>query len=244
MSAKHKATGKNYRSRAEQVTGESTQKDDYFPTYHALTRKLLEVEKFSNDDIFLEPCAGAGDITKIIKEFYPYAEIIECDINPRRQGIIKANFLKEYNNIVGNKKPTVIITNPPFKLSIEFFVQCAKTTANKIYFIWPLDYIHGVDRQQVVYSNKKQEFRLKKVYTFIRRPFFGEQFHPAGPIETGATTFSWFYFERGYSGEPIIKWINTKEQMGRPWESSQITMFDSAPKEDIIEWDLIRSKPN
>ena len=81
MSAKHKSLGKNYRARKprgpqnlkEANNPELINKHDYFPTYHSCTRRLLDAwqpRTYSKDKInILEPCAGAGDITKVLHEY-------------------------------------------------------------------------------------------------------------------------------------------------------------------------------
>ena len=58
----------------------------------------------------MEPCAGAGDISKILRE-YEYNNIIEYDLVPRREGIKQLDFLESKIN----DKVDTIITNPPFK---------------------------------------------------------------------------------------------------------------------------------
>jgi len=220
MSTKYKEKGKNYRARNK------NDHDDFFPTYHALTRLLLDNLEFDKNDSFLEPCAGAGDIMKILLE-YGYNNLTGIDINPRIKGILQDDFFKisllNFDNI---------ITNPPFKLSVEFFKRSCEIAKNNICFIWPLDYLHGVERYDVMYENGCNGFYLKTCYPFVRRPLFDARYRPDGPMPTGATSFAWFHFQHRYQWEhglikpPELKWLHNNDQMGVPIEVDQIMMQD------------------
>lgn len=219
MSAKHKAKGKNYRARDDKKGKENP--DDFFPTYHALTKVLLDALQFDQNTHFLEPCAGAGDITKIIRQYYPAAKISEYDLNPRRDGVIARDFLK--NDPI---KCDSIITNPPFNMAMDFFKQSTLCADRDIVMLWPLDYLHGSERQDVIYDMGYNNFYLKTVYVFERRPLFDARFRPDGQIPTGATSFAWFYFKKYNALPPEIKWLIVKPYMGVPTEKEQITFTD------------------
>jgi len=217
MSTKYDQLGKNYRAKSQDTIQNNS--DNFFPTYHALTRHLLNNLKFNKLDTFLEPCAGAGDIIKVLKE-YGYDNVDGFDIKPRAENITEADALSgrfpPYDNI---------ITNPPFKLSIKFFKMACYTAEKNICFIWPLDYLHGVERYDVMYEKGCNNFRLKTCYAFVRRPLFNAKFHPVGPMPTGATSFAWFHFEKNYQGDPVIKWLHNNSDMGQPWEAEQLLMI-------------------
>jgi len=215
MSVKHKAKGKNYRARNK------NDHSDFFPTYHALTRLLLEKKEFNKTDKFMEPCAGAGDISKILKE-NGYNNILEYDILPRREGIQKINFLEAENLAPVNN----IITNPPFKMSIEFMCKCAELATNTIIMLWPLDYLHGVERFTKFYENGINGFKLKTVFAFVRRPLFDAKFHPAGKMPTGATSFAWFEFKKDHNVPAFIEWIHNNDEMGQPTMADELLLWE------------------
>jgi hypothetical protein len=217
MSVKYDNKGKNYRARKTSIDS-----DDYFPTYHALTRLLLDKLKFNKKDIFLEPCAGNSDITKILME-YGYEIVMEIDINPKNENIIKDDFL---NNEYTFVYPDHIITNPPFKLSVEFFIKSCDIAKKNICMLWPLDYLHGVKRFDIMYKNGLNGFKLKTCYAFVRRPLFDPKYRPDGPMPTGSTSFAWFHFEKGYNGKPVIEWLHNNDELGTPIEIEQIMFSD------------------
>lgn len=219
MSIKHKKLGKNYRAR------NNNDHDDFFPTYHALTRHLLDNKEFDKKDTFLEPCAGAGDITKVLKE-YGYEIVIEMDINPRHPDIIKEDFINGNYDLT---KIDNIVTNPPFKMSVEFFKKSCEIATKNICMIWPLDYLHGVERYSEMYENGCNGFCLKTCYVFVRRPLFDSKFRPDGPMPTGATSFAWFHFVKMRCGQhtPQIKWLHNNDDMGVPIGVDQVMMHDT-----------------
>lgn len=221
MSNKHKSLGKNYRAKSSNTIINNS--DNWFPTYWNLTRHLLKrINDYITDDtVILEPCAGAGDITRVIKEYHPHIKIIEIDINPRRPGIIKKDFFK-----CKNIKCDMVITNPPFKLALEFFKKAAEFASDSIFMLWPLDYLHGVERWETIYNKGYNFFNLRRVFAFVRRPLFDAKYHPGGPMPTGATSFAWFWFAKNYLNKPSIEWLHNNSDMGIPWEVAQITMQD------------------
>ena len=228
VSAKHKAIGRNYRAKSQDTIDNNA--ENFFPTYHALTRLLLDNIELDKDKTILEPCAGAGDITKVLHE-YGYNHVYEMDINPIKENILKHDFLKFKPKTWGFH---YVITNPPFKLFNEFLKKSCEVATESIYMIAPLDYLHGVERHKTFYENGCNGFRLKTCYAFVRRPLFGAQYHPAGLMPTGATSFAWFHFENGYNGDPAIKWLHNNSCMGQPTEAEQILMQDVL-KHDIME---------
>lgn len=217
MSSKHDALGKNYRARKTNAG------PDFFPTYHSHTRLLMDVTRYSiKDGIFLEPCAGAGDISKIIREYHPNSEIRQYDIEPRADGVIKADFL---TMDIEEDSVDYVVMNPPFTAFMEFLERCTHWAKKAIYVLAPLDYLHGVERNKRLFRIGLNYFCLTRVYVFVRRPLFGVQYHPAGPAPTGATSFAWFHFNYGAMAPPTISWLDNEKCMGVPWESEQLVMI-------------------
>lgn len=224
MSAKHKELGKNYRERKDEAP-----EHDFFPTYHSCTRRLLEVFTPAKTKTILEPCAGAGDIL-IVLQNAGYDNLLGCDIEPRMDVVKELDFLdkKERTQWLKGQDPDIIITNPPFKLSIEFFKACADVAKEQFALLWPLDYLHGVERYETIYKNSYNGFVLDTVFVFVRRPMFGSQYNPAGLCATGATSFAWFLFNKGdLPFLPSIKWIDNADDMGKPWHADQLRMDES-----------------
>ena len=206
-------TGKDFMSRNE------NDHNDYFPTYHSLIKVYLDTVIFPKKDLFMEPAAGAGDITKILNE-YGYKNIIQSDIFPRNKEIIKLDFIKG----IFNKKVDHVITNPPFKLSIEFMKKSSEVCKKTISFLWPIDYLSGKDRYNKIYKEGINDFYLDTIHIFSRKPLFDKKYSASGKMPSGAKSFAWFLFKRRKKflwfkrkiKEPRIIHIDINKYMGKP----------------------------
>jgi hypothetical protein len=106
------------------MTDKSNKELDKFYTKPNLSESLIKITKNvlkTNDDtMFLEPSAGSGSFSNLLKNCEAY------DIKPEGPNIIEADFL----NLELNRYDYVTIGNPPFgprsKLAIQFFEKCSK----------------------------------------------------------------------------------------------------------------------
>ena len=190
--------------------------NDYFPTYHALTKLLMDNIKLDPDKTILEPCAGSGDISIIINQCFENS-IYSMDIEPRNKNIIQKDFLKY------KKKFDYIITNPPYNIFKQFYEHSLKVFTNGMYLLLPLDYLHSKERFELMYNSDKI---LKKVFIFVRRPLFNKKYKSSGLMPTGALTFAWFYFEKNYIGKTSIEWLDNSMYMGVPTPADQLEFKD------------------
>lgn len=89
-------------------------KNDFYPTPEAATFALLNCFPYliNRDVLVYEPCAGKGDISRVLRE--AGANVFESDIDPSSPRILKEDArTKQY------KPGSIVITNPPFNQAIE-----------------------------------------------------------------------------------------------------------------------------
>tara|TARA_Y100001972_G_scaffold67724_1_gene82578 strand:- start:90 stop:734 length:645 start_codon:yes stop_codon:yes gene_type:complete len=186
--------GKNFS--ANNATGKR-KKSDFYETPYSLTRKFLDVEEFDKSLTICEPACGAGAISNILKERW-------------EDGLVSA-YDKETNFLLETGNYDYIVTNPPFSLAHEFILK-AKTVVNKKFaLLLPLSYLHGKKRFDEIYTD--EEFSLKKVYIFTRYPMLGDKLREDGKYTTGMMVYAWFVWEKGYTDEPTISWIDNNEDV-------------------------------
>ena len=91
---------------------------EFYPTPEDIGQFLVEeMKKIITEPVeILEPCAGKGDLIDAIKKHYD-APILSYDIEPRREDIIEANYLKTN---IEYKKGRICIMNPPFAMATKF----------------------------------------------------------------------------------------------------------------------------
>ena len=172
-------------------------KSDFYETPYTLTRKFLEVEEFNKELSVCEPACGDGAIVKVLEEYWQKDRIRSYDR--------EVNFLWDYDDY------DYIITNPPFSLAFEFIQKAKQRARYKFAFLLPLSYLHGKKRYDEIYSDKT--YGLKKVYVFTRYPMLGEKLRDDGKYNTGMMVYAWFVFEKGYSDQPLIDWLDNNEDV-------------------------------
>lgn len=184
--------GKNFSGN----TNKRRSKSDFYQTPYNITRRLLEVEKFEGS--ILEPACGAGAITAILKEA-GYDDVTAYDLL-----LDGKDFLAE------TRKFDAIITNPPFSLAKEFILKACEV-APRFAFLLPLNYLHGKERLDEIYSREI----LEKIYVFARYPLLSAQIRPDGKYETGMMVYAWYIFDTRHKGAPTIRWIDNDSDVVR-----------------------------
>lgn len=95
-----------------------------------------------------------------------------------------------------------IITNPPYILAKEF-VEIANDIVQhgaKIAMLLKLTFLETKNRYELF-----KKYPPKRIYVFISRIACAK--NGEFTDETGAVCYAWFIWEKGFSGDPIIKWI-------------------------------------
>jgi len=168
------------------------QKDDFYPTPPDAIYPLLEREKFEGE--IWECACGDGAISNILKE-YNY-NVYSSDLVDRNYGETGVDFLKS------NKKTENIITNPPFKLGIDFAYHSNQLATKKVALFSRINFLEGVARSKMFKITP-----IKKVYIFSRRITFTNPDSSKKTHGGGMLAFAWYIWERGYEGKPFIEWI-------------------------------------
>ncbi len=201
MTEKKVLTGTN-------LAGMSTTRErvdnDFYATPLSATKAILNEVKLYGS--ILEPAAGQGHISKVLKEYYPYNEIISTDLVQREekfeipiQGGV--NFLT-YNF---NRKFDNVITNPPFSLAQDFIERALELSNDKVIMFAKIQLLEG-DKRRKMFDNTP----LKYVYVFSKRvnPLRnGEELDEKGKPWASTMCFAWFIWEQGYEGESVIRWL-------------------------------------
>ena len=102
------------------------------------------------------------------------------------------------------KKYGFIITNPPYKYALEFVQKALDSVqpGKKVAMFLKLQFLEGKSRKQFFLHNPP-----KVVYVSSSRLICAMN----GEFEkypSSAVAYAWFVWEKGFKGDPIIKWIN------------------------------------
>lgn len=179
------------------VGGYEREKDDFYSTPLALTRPMLQLERFDGD--IWEPACGDGalsrELTTICKN------VVSTDLIDREYGKGGIDFLKEQKLRAPN-----VVTNPPFKLWKQFARHAHALGAQKIVLL----------NRQPILGNKTHSRIM--IETGMARALIAVgrvNILPPGAEDKGHNarhgSYAWFVWERGHTGDPTLKWFTPAE---------------------------------
>ena len=177
--------------------------DDYYATPYQATEMLLDEVKFYGN--FLEPCVGGGHIVDVIKRYYPDECVYGVDLVDRGYpNTLVADFLK--HDFLGQKFDNVV-TNPPFSLAQEFLEKSMEVVndGGKIAMFLKIQFLEGAKRREMF-----KKYPPKYIYVFVKRqaPWNnGSPVDEKGKSWSSTMCFAWFVWEKGFTGEPIVRWL-------------------------------------
>ena len=171
------------------------QREDNYATEPRATELLCQLGHV--DGPILEPACGDGHISEELKK--AGYDVVSRDLVDRVYGEV-ADFLA-IDNLEWNGN---IVTNPPYKYAQEFVEKALQIIpeGKKVCMFLKLTFLEGKARKQL--------FRVsppKIVYVASGRLkcAMNGDFDSIG---SSATAYAWFVWEKGFSGDTIIKWFN------------------------------------
>ena len=174
------------------------QEDDYYATDPIAIDKLLSAGVVINQNIWECACGGGHLAKRLCDKGY---KVYATDIIDR--GYVKSgmDFLKQTQKFDGD-----ILTNPPYKFAINFVEQALNLIENghKVFMLLKLTFLESKSRKEFF-----QKHPPKCVYVFSERLLCAKNGDFEKMIADGgsAVCYAWFEFEKGFCGNPIIKWI-------------------------------------
>ena len=174
-------------------------KNDFYATAPLAVHHLLKVEKFNNN--IWEPGCGMNHITNILRD---NGYTVKCSDIVKMiddDSIEIIDFLKYKGQFDGD-----IITNPPYKYAAEFVYKALEVIndGNKVAMFLKLQFLEGKKRYELF-----KKYPPKRIYIAAQR--YGcsptGEFNENGNIGS-AICYCWYIWEKGFTGDPIIKWIN------------------------------------
>lgn len=171
------------------------EENDFYATNPNAIKIVMPILKdFLHKNIW-ECACGQGHLSNVLKE-YGY-NVKSTDLIDRGYGEIM-NFLQCDNSFNGD-----ILTNPPFKLADQFVKKSFEliNEGNYAIFFLKVQFLESKSRKQL-FAN----YPLKYLIVNSERQQCAKN---ADFEHLKATTqcYCWYVFQKGYKGEPTIKWI-------------------------------------
>lgn len=166
--------------------------NDFYATSPVALEKLLEKESFNN---VWEICCGTGHLSEVLKKHGIHGK--SSDLIDRGYGEVM-DFLE--HNIEWNGD---IITNPPYKQSIEIIYKALDTLQDgrRLAMFFPQRYLSSKIRYKL-FTKYPPQF----VYAFSGRvgcALNGD----FGTKSSSAVDYLWIIWQKGFEGETILRWI-------------------------------------
>lgn len=172
--------------------------------YYATDPKALEVflDKIEEDGIKLhnniwECACGEGHLSKVL-ESRGY-KVWSTDLVDRGYGNGNTDFLKSIpDSWCGD-----VLTNPPYKYAKEFVEKALEVTRIGAYIVMflKIQFLEGQGRRELF-----KKYPPKYVYVNSAR----QTCYINGDMSrkmSSPSCYCWFVWEKGFNGEPIIRWI-------------------------------------
>ena len=180
------------------------QQHDYYATEPKAVEILLEQECFNP---YVWECAcGEGHISEVLKA-HGY-KVKSSDIVDRGyEDTETIDFLTVRKEDIKHDFSRDIITNPPYKYAKEFVEKALEISMDgtKVAMFLKLTFLESKARKKLF-----EKYPPKVVYVSSSRLQCAKNgdFEKYGKGVGTAVAYAWYVWEKGFKGDPIIKWIN------------------------------------
>ena len=170
---------------------------DYYATDPKAAELLLAVEDFSQ--VIWEPACGEGHLSKALEQ--AGHTVISTDLIYRGYGGKQSLDFMMYEGPLFDGD---IITNPPYTKGAEFVEKAIETIADghKVAMFLKLQFLEGQRRRQFF-----ERYPPRIVYVLSSRVKCAKN-GDFNSIGHSAVAYAWFVWDKGFIGDPIIRWIN------------------------------------
>lgn len=183
---------------------EEREKDDFYATPPKEVKNILNKEKLYGT--ILENSCGAGHIAEVVKEQYPFNDVIATDLIDRGYGEGGLDFLSDDYPYADNID--TIIMNPPFKLIEDFVIKSLKIVQKKVVLLARLQFVESITRYESIFSKAPPT----RIWFYVDR---------INPVKNGnfeqykspSMTFAWYVWDK-IDNQKGFSWIRKYEKEG------------------------------
>lgn len=172
---------------------------DYYATDPIAIDVLINDGGVTFDKPIWECSCGEGHLSERLKK-YGY-NVRSTDLVDRGYGEGGVDFLKYNEEWDGD-----IVTNPPYKFAKEFIEHAMDLIPDRcrVFMFLKIQFLEGKSRKELF-----KKYPPKNVYVSCSRIFCAKNGN-FDEKKTGnsAVAYAWYEFEKGYSGESKLKWVN------------------------------------
>lgn len=171
------------------------QEDDFYATSPEAAEHLMQLVQLDNN--IWECACGSNHLANVFKAA---GYNVRCSDIVDRCGNEVLDFLsddvKEWHGD--------IVTNPPYKYAKQFVEKALSIIpeGNKVAMFLRLQFLEGQRRREFF-----KQYKPKTVYVASKRIKCAKD-GDFDKFRASAVSYAWFVWEKGYSGDTIVKWFN------------------------------------
>lgn len=183
---------------ASNHTEKERQTEDFYATDPIAAELLLQVEDFSPN--IWEPACGQGHLAEVFKR-HGY-NVRSSDLIDRGYGDVQDFLSMEVTDWDGD-----IITNPPYKYSLEFILKALDIIpeGRKVAMFLKVQFLEGKQRKSLFINTPPHYVYVSSSRILCAKNAEFDRMRDGGG---SAVAYAWFVWEKGYKGDTILKWIN------------------------------------
>lgn len=211
---------------------------DYFPTPPWATRALCEhvLPTFSGLPLKAmsawEPAAGEGHMAEVLKEYF--GQVQASDVHDYGRGYSAGSFIGHgadcatWRHVGTARKPDWIITNPPFRLALEFAERAIAETSFGVALLLRSVFIESAERYRFFKGHP-----LSLVAPFAERVAMTKG--RWDPKASTATSYAWFLWVKGHLPFKTHLTIIPPGRKAALTKADDALRFGAAPGSDPVE---------
>ncbi len=184
---------------ASNHTDKEREMHDYYATDPKAIDHLLSGGAKPSHKIW-ECACGEGHLSKRLIELG--YDVKSTDLIYRGYGSGGVDFFSIHAVFDGD-----ILTNPPYKYAKEFCEHALTLIlpGHKVYMFLKLQFLEGKARRELFNTGQLKTLYVSSSRILCAKNGDFERMRQGGG---SAVAYGWYEFEKGYNGNPIIKWIN------------------------------------
>ena len=157
----------------------------------------LKEDNFKLPQNICEPACGAGHLSEELKR-HGY-NVSSFDLYDYGYGTTGIDFLKSHGKV------QCILTNPPYKYALEFVQHALKNVYKNglVIMLLKVQFLEGIKRNMFF-----KRYPPKFIYVNSKRQNCAKNADFDKYYEHSAMCYAWFIWQKGFKGEPRIRWID------------------------------------
>ena len=175
---------------------------DFYRTPAWATRSLFEMlshhDLIKHDQSVLDPCAGAGDMSRELK--HHFRRVTTMDIE--RYDGLELDFQRDFLSMEPIDSHDWVIANPPFNLAEPFISRSMITAWDGVAILGRIQLLESVQRFANIWNYNPCQF----VFIFCERLGFAKGY---GEAVQSAACHAWFVWltDSDQTVPPMVDWI-------------------------------------